>query len=285
MLTPQEVAEHAFQKASFGGYNMSMVDEFLDQVTADYTTLYKENTALKAKMKILADKIEEYRSTEDAMRKTMLSAQKMADQLVADAETQRSTIVREAEEEAQEKIQAIRQEVANEQARLAAAQNATSSYIVKLKELYQHEMDYIGSLSKLVAMARQADPVAVTAEAIGTAVEKAVEEVPEFAETPQQVAAFDPVLIEDNEPTLPRGPLYPTEKEEDEEDTKPHEIHLPDPVAASSDDEDDEEEEDEAPHFPPLRRFEDENDDDEDDEPTRRIDFNNLKFGKDYEID
>ena len=38
MLTPQEVSEHAFAKASFGGYNMAMVDEFLDVLTADYTT-------------------------------------------------------------------------------------------------------------------------------------------------------------------------------------------------------------------------------------------------------
>ena len=63
MLTPQEVAQHAFSKASFGGYNMAMVDEFLDQVTTDYTTLYKENATLKAKMKVLADKVEEYRDT------------------------------------------------------------------------------------------------------------------------------------------------------------------------------------------------------------------------------
>ena len=34
MLTPQEVSEHAFAKASFGGYNMAMVDEFLDVLTA-----------------------------------------------------------------------------------------------------------------------------------------------------------------------------------------------------------------------------------------------------------
>lgn len=280
MLTPQEVAEHAFQKASFGGYNMSMVDEFLDQVTADYTTLYKENTALKAKMKILADKVEEYRSTEDAMRKTMLSAQKMADQMVADAEAQRNTIVHEAEEEAQEKIQAIRQEVANEQARLAAAQSATSSYIVKLKELYQHEMDYIGSLSKLVAMARQADPVAATAEAIGSAVEKVIEEditIPEEPET----QTFDPVLIEDNEPTLPRGPLYPRDEEDDEDEEDDRETRRI-PVAAAPQEEDDEDEEEDP--LPPLRRWA-EDDEDEDDEPTRRIDFNNLKFGKDYEID
>ena len=88
MLTPQEVAEHAFSKASFGGYNMAMVDEFLDLVTADYTSLYKENATLKAKMKVLADKVEEYRATEEAMRRAMLSAQKTADEMVAAAQTQ-----------------------------------------------------------------------------------------------------------------------------------------------------------------------------------------------------
>ena len=35
MLTPQEVSERAFQKASFGGYNMVQVDEFLDVLTGD----------------------------------------------------------------------------------------------------------------------------------------------------------------------------------------------------------------------------------------------------------
>ena len=33
MLTPQEVSERAFAKASFGGYNMAMVDEFLDELS------------------------------------------------------------------------------------------------------------------------------------------------------------------------------------------------------------------------------------------------------------
>ena len=43
MLTPQEVSTHAFTKAPLGGYNMAMVDEFLDELTDDYTALYKEN--------------------------------------------------------------------------------------------------------------------------------------------------------------------------------------------------------------------------------------------------
>ena len=100
MLTPQEVSEHAFAKASFGGYNMAMVDEFLDELTDDYTSLYKENAALKAKMKVLVDKVEEYRSTEDAMRAALLTAQKMADSMVAEAEEKKKSLLENAERSA-----------------------------------------------------------------------------------------------------------------------------------------------------------------------------------------
>ena len=86
MLTPQEVSERVFAKATFGGYNMAMVDEFLDVLTADYSTLYNENAVLKGKMKVLVDKVEEYKSTEEAMRKALMAAQRMADDLVKEAE-------------------------------------------------------------------------------------------------------------------------------------------------------------------------------------------------------
>lgn len=248
MLTPQEVAEHAFAKASFGGYNMAMVDEFLDLLTADYTTLYKENATLKAKMKVLADKVEEYRSTDDAMRKALLSAQKMADDIVKEAEKTKVETMAAAEREAQERIEALRAETESEQLRLTAARNATAAYLAKLKDLYQHEMDYLAGLSKLnTAPVKSADPVARAAEAIGDAVEKAVEEVPE----PDPEPLEDDPLYEE----LRRGVVRLHEPEEDEDD---------EPL--------DEEEE------------EDEDEDEEDDAPTRRIDFDNLKFGKDYEI-
>ena len=112
MLTPQEVAEHAFAKASFGGYNMAMVDEFLDLLTADYTTLYKEN-----------------------------ATQKMADDIVKEAEKTKVETMAAAEREAQERIEALRAETESEQLRLTAARNATAAYLAKLKDLYQHEMD------------------------------------------------------------------------------------------------------------------------------------------------
>lgn len=260
MLTPQEVAEHAFPKASFGGYNMAMVDEFLDMVTNDYTTLYKDNTTLKAKMKVLADKVEEYRSTEDAMRKALLSAQRMADQMVAEAEEQKASIVAQAEKEAAEKIAAIRQDVESEQLRLTAAQNATAAYIAKLKELFENEREYLSSLSRLQAERPKPDMVADAAQAIGTAVEKAVEEELPVQSEPEP-APKRLLQEEPEEPTLTREPKSgsETKKAQEKGEETPIQSAIPREIP---------QEPKEAPY-----------------QSTRRIDFKNLQFGKDYTIE
>lgn len=265
MLTPQEVAEHAFQKASFGGYNMAMVDEFLDQVTADYTSLYKENATLKAKMKVLADKIEEYRSTEDAMRKALLSAQRMADQMMAEAEEQKTAMLTKAEQEAQARITAIRQEVESEQLRLTAAQNATTAYIAKLKELHEHELRYLASLSKLTATPAQPDPVEQAASAINDAVEKAMDD--EFPTAPMPPLEEDSLYEE-----LRRGPVVHGDSYLDEEDTQPLE----------PEEQEEDEETGELPQPIPLPVQDRAQEETDDTKPTRRI-FGELKFGKDYD--
>ena len=266
MMTPQEVSQHAFAKASFGGYNMAMVDEFLDQLTEDYTALYKENALLKSKMKVLVEKVEEYRSTEEGMRKALLAAQRTADEIVREAEEKRDRLIGTAEGEARAKIDGLRQELENEQLRLNAAKESTAAYVAKLKELYQHEMDYLNGLSQMTAPApSQTDQAA---RDIQSSMEKIVEE--ETGELPQ---------VEDQEPqaepeqdsgddTQEDGGLYAEllgmDRKDKEEQPEPRREHRGDRGDRR-----------------PRRHDED---DDEDDSPTRRIDFSNLKFVKDYEI-
>lgn len=207
MLTPQEVSEHTFTKSNFGGYNMAMVDEFLDVLTADYSALYKENAVLKSKMKVLVDKVEEYRATEDAMRKALLTAQKMADELVEDAKAEKATMLREAEEENMEKLTAIRQEVETEQFRLTSAQNATAAYIGKLKELYRHEQEYLEGLSKLTAPAPKApDRRESIAQEIEATLEKKLE-----AEVPEAPAEEEPTRPVEQPIHLVEQPAAPAE--------------------------------------------------------------------------
>ena len=143
MLTPQEVSGRAFSKAAFGGYNMAMVDEFLDELTDDYTSLYKENAALKAKLKVLVDKVEEYRATEDSMRAALLTAQRMANTMVEEAEEKKKTMLAGAEDEARAKIGALQSDVELEQCRLNAAKAAPAEFLQKTRELAQAQLALI----------------------------------------------------------------------------------------------------------------------------------------------
>ena len=75
MITPQDIREKTFEKAVFGGYDMASVDAFLEQTAADLALMQKENATLKAKMKVVVSKVEEYRENEDALRMAVVSAQ------------------------------------------------------------------------------------------------------------------------------------------------------------------------------------------------------------------
>ncbi len=149
MLTPQEVGDKAFQKSAFGGYNMTQVDEFLDVLTADYGALYTENAVLKSKMKILVDTVEEYRSTEEAMRKALMSAQRMADEMLRGAEEQKKGMLEEAESLARARVSSIREERSVEEFRLAEAQRAVQQFSAQARATYQRGLEFLDHLGEL----------------------------------------------------------------------------------------------------------------------------------------
>ena len=86
MFTPQQIEQISFSRATFGGYDVTQVDEFLEPLTEDYVTLYKENALLKSKMRVLVGKLEEYRKNEASMKDAIVNAQKTCDLMVKEAE-------------------------------------------------------------------------------------------------------------------------------------------------------------------------------------------------------
>lgn len=149
MLTPQEVSSHVFSKAMMGGYNMAMVDEFLDVLTEDYTTLYNDNAILKNKLKVLSDTVEEYRATDDAMRKTLLSAQQMADSIIQDAELKKANMIKDAESSAHRRLEELKVQIAAEEAHLKAVQDSMAEYVSKVDTLFQAQELTLRELTKL----------------------------------------------------------------------------------------------------------------------------------------
>ena len=86
MFTPQQIDQISFGRSTFGGYDMQQVDEFLEPLTEDYVTLYKENALLKSKMRVLVGKLEEYRKNEASMKEAVANAQRTCDKMVHEAE-------------------------------------------------------------------------------------------------------------------------------------------------------------------------------------------------------
>ena len=145
MLTPQQIQETSFEKALFGGYDMDSVDDFLEPLTADYVTLYKENSVLKSKMRILVEKLEEYRKNEASSQAALLAAQKTCEQMVADAE-------QAAGEKAKEAL------VQTEEDKLKSAQEATSDYLDTAEELLKKQLELLKTLREKTPQPEQERP-------------------------------------------------------------------------------------------------------------------------------
>lgn len=86
MFTPQQLQQITFDKAVFGGYDMESVDEVLEPLMEDYEALYRENHTLKSKMRVLVEKLEEYRANEGSVKEALRSAQRTCDSMIRDAE-------------------------------------------------------------------------------------------------------------------------------------------------------------------------------------------------------
>ena len=129
MITPQEIEQISFGKQTFGGYDMQAVDEFLEPLTNDYVTLYKENALLKSKMRVLVAKLEEYRKNEASMKDAIVNAQKTCDMMVKEAEAKCTQMLSDANAAAAENAKNADSLIAAENARVEEAKKAARAQI------------------------------------------------------------------------------------------------------------------------------------------------------------
>ena len=133
MFTPQQIEQISFSRATFGGYDMQAVDEFLEPLTEDYITLYKENALLKSKMKVLVGKLEEYRNNEASMKDAIVNAQKTCDMMVKEAEAKCAQMLNDANITAAESVKNSDALIAAEEARVDEARRTARNKIDELQ--------------------------------------------------------------------------------------------------------------------------------------------------------
>jgi len=162
MFTPQQIEQIAFGRATFGGYDMKDVDEFLEPLTEDYVTLYKENALLKSKMRVLVGKLEEYRQNEASMKDAIVNAQKTCDKMVKEAEAKCTQMLSDANAAAAENAKNADAMIASENARVEEARRAAAA---KIDELEEQLRSCLQALDRIKEANRPAPVVAAPATA------------------------------------------------------------------------------------------------------------------------
>lgn len=197
MISPQELQSKKFEKAVFGGYDMAGIDEFLDVLIPDYTALYKENMTLKNKMKVLVDKIEEYRSVDEEMRKALYQAQvsskeiiqkaqSESEQMLAAARAEADRLITGAHAEAEGRVADMQQAIAAEQKRLDEAREVSGTYARTVIELLKKSISAID----VIAQKPTGEYAAPAPEAAAPAYEPA----PAYEAVPEQKPEAGPAL-------------------------------------------------------------------------------------------
>lgn len=143
MLTLEEIKNVTFHKAR-NGYQTEDVDDFIDSVIETVDNILHERDDYLKKLDIFAKKVEEYRSTEESVGSVLLSAQRLADSnireanhkadvILRDAKAKADAMVKEAKEksdamltEAQEKSDAIMTDAKQKSDKLLADSTANS---------------------------------------------------------------------------------------------------------------------------------------------------------------
>ena len=196
-MTPQDIREKTFEKAMFGGYDMAAVQNYQEEVATELANAQKEVAVLKGKMKVLVDKIEEYRASEDAMRLAILSAQKVGKQIEDDAQARADKILGEAKDTSDRILGGLQHETANEEAKLLNAKTSCAKFLEDVRNLCLNQLEYLDKITGAKAAAAQpaAQPASVSAAPAEPVSEPAQPETP-AAEQPAEAIPVSAAPVE-----------------------------------------------------------------------------------------
>jgi cell division initiation protein len=94
-ITPIDIQQHQF-KTRILGYDSAGVDHFLELVADEIERLHKQNQELKEELARNRAALEEMRGREETLKETLLTSQKVTDDLKANARREAELIIAEA---------------------------------------------------------------------------------------------------------------------------------------------------------------------------------------------
>lgn len=147
MLTVNDIRDVKFRKTNIGGYKAEDVDNFLDEVQDSYEKLQKENLSLTQKIKILADRVSQYRKDEDSVRDALVSAQKLANSELAKAKAEAMDIIEKAQREADSILKNANSDIKNQKETLVNLKKAVRDFRSDILARYKEHLKLVNSFN------------------------------------------------------------------------------------------------------------------------------------------
>lgn len=148
MITPLDIENKKFSKQMMNGYSVEEVDDFLDELTEDYSQNYKEVVELKAKLEELTQSLEHYKTIEQTLQNTLLMAQTTADDVKKVAQQQAEQIVSEAKGVAEKQANDLNVEIVAKKKELEDVKKQFDIYKAKMESLLISQLELLKDINK-----------------------------------------------------------------------------------------------------------------------------------------
>ena len=148
MITPLDVDNKRFAKQMVNGYNVEEVDDFLDELSADYSKNYKEVNELRAKVEELNNSLVQYKTIESTLQNTLVMAQSTAEEVKNVAKQKADQIVEEAKANAQKQVDDLNNEIILKQKELDDVKKQFDIYKAKMESLLISQSELIKEINK-----------------------------------------------------------------------------------------------------------------------------------------
>jgi cell division initiation protein len=107
-ITPMDIRQQQFTVKMFRGFDVQEVNTFLEDVAQDYEAQLKENTLLKEQLQALEERTRGIEDREKVLQETLVTTQRVADEMRENARREAAIVVREAELRGERAVEAAR---------------------------------------------------------------------------------------------------------------------------------------------------------------------------------
>lgn len=142
MLKPMDIHNKEFKKA-VRGYDMTEVDEFLDEIIVDYEQMQRELDNLRGQISSYGDNLTAYKERETTLNNTMIAAQTFADNLRKEAQAQAQMTISDAQNQA-------RSILAEAENRINALKDSYAFLVGKYEETKSNLTAYLKAQTEMV---------------------------------------------------------------------------------------------------------------------------------------